>query len=137
MACAVLNGLLAYFCPNVPMLPTIPSKSGGLFPARINRTFFLLHGAALLGTGFLAGLLLSTAHHAGVFIRIICIGGGACVLLFAFIAMFRSLLMPRLRDIGLHPAWSLLIFVHALSGLLLLALLLIPSDAFVNRRYVL
>ena len=45
--------------------------------------------------------------------------------------------MPRLRDIGLHRAWSLLFFIHALSGLFLLALLLIPSDAFVKRRYIL
>ena len=119
------------------MLFTLPSHSGNLFPARISRTSFLLRGAALLGAGFLASLLLSTAHHAGVLTQVICIGGGVCTLLFAFVAMFRSLLMPRLRDVGLHPAWSLLIFVHALSGLFLLALLLIPSDAFVRRRYVL
>ena len=113
------------------------SNSRGLFPARIKRASFLLRGLTLLGGGFLASLLISAAHHAGIFTQIICIGAGVSVLLFIFVAMFRSLLMPRLRDIGLHPAWSLLFLVHALSGLFLLALLLIPSDAFVNRRYVL
>ena len=119
------------------MLPTMHSNSHSLFPVRIKRTSFLLRGLTLLGVGFLASLLLSTAHHAGIFTQIICVGGGVSVLLFAFVAMFYSLLIPRLRDIGLHPAWSLLFLVHALSGFFLLALLLIPSDAFVNRRYIL
>ena len=108
-----------------------------LFPARIGRTSFLIRGTILLCTGLLASLLLSAADHASLATQIICIGGGVAVLLFAFVAMFRSLLMPRLRDIGLHPAWSLLFLVHALSGLCLLALLLVPADAFVaKQRYV-
>lgn len=119
------------------MLPTVYPNSSVLFPVRIKRTSFLLRGLTLLGAGFLASLLISAAHHAGNFAQIICIGGGVSVLLLCFVALFRSLLMPRLRDIGLHPAWSLLFLVHALSGLFLLALLLIPSGAFVNRRYVL
>lgn len=113
------------------------SNPSGLFSVRINRGTFLLRGMLLLCVGFLAGLLLSAAHHAGILTQIICGGGGVFLLLFLLVAMFRSLLMPRLRDIGAHPAWSLLIFVHALSSLFLLALLLIPSDAFVRRRYIL
>ncbi len=112
-------------------------NSSGLFPVRIKRTSFLLRGVILLGVGCLGGLLLSGTRHAGIVAGIIGIGGGVPLLLFALVATFRSLLMPRLRDIGLHPAWSLLFFVHALSGLFLLARLLIPSDAFVNRRYIL
>ncbi len=113
------------------------SHSDDLFPVRIKRASFLLRGGLLISTGFLNSLLFSAAHHAGVLTRIICIGVGVCGLIFLFAAMFRSLLMPRLRDAGLHPAWSLLIFVHALSGFFLLALLIIPSDAFVRRHYIL
>ena len=119
------------------MLHHTRSTSTGLFPTRIKRTAFLVRGLTLLGVSFLAGLLISTAHHAGLFAQIIGIGGGVSVFVGLFAAMFCSLLTPRLRDIGLHPAWSLLIFAHALSGLFLLALLLIPSDAFAHRRYVL
>ena len=119
------------------MLYHTRSTSAGLFPARINRTSFLLRGLTLLGASFLAGLLISAAHHAGIFTQIICIGGGVSALLFCFAATFWALLIPRLRDMGLHPAWSLLFLVHALSGLFLLALLLVPTDFFVNRRYAL
>ena len=109
----------------------------GLFPSRINRTAFLIRGGILLIAGFLAGLLISAGDHADILTKVFCIGTGVATLVFVFIAMFRSLLMPRLRDIGLHPAWSLLIFVHALNGLFLLALLAVPSNAFAKRRYLL
>lgn len=121
---------------NTPMIHAMHPNSAGLFPRRIKRAPFLLRGTMLLGVGFLASLLISAAHHADIISQIVCVGGGVSVLLLLCVALFRSLLMPRLRDIGVHPAWSLLIFVHALSGLFLLALLLIPSDAFAGRRYV-
>ncbi|MBE7159566.1 MAG: hypothetical protein INR62_14245 [Rhodospirillales bacterium] len=118
-----------------PMRYHTYSSSAGLYPTRIKRTSFLFRGLTLLSGGFLASLLISSAHHAGILAQIVCIGGGVSALLLLFAAMFSWVLIPRLRDIGVHPAWSLLIFFHALSGLFLLALLLIPSDAFVNRRY--
>lgn len=112
-------------------------NSSALFPARIKRASFFWRGVLLVGAGFLTSLLFGAAHHAGIITRIICIGGDVFGMLLLFVAMFRSLLMPRLRDVGLHPAWSLLIFIHALSGPFLLALLIIPSDAFAQRRYIL
>ena len=119
------------------MQNTTNENLAGLFPARIGRTSFLIRGTLLLCAGFLAGLLLSAADHASLATQIICIGGGVSMLLLLFVAMFRSLLMPRLRDIGLHPAWSLVFLVHALSGPCLLALLLVPANAFVaKQRYV-
>ena len=107
----------------------------GFFPARIKRTTFLLRGIALLLAGFLAGLLISASDHAHFLSKILC-GGGIALLLFVLVATFRSLLMPRLVDIGVHPAWSLLFLVHALSGPFLLGLLLLPSNAFSKRRYI-
>ena len=108
----------------------------GLFPARIKRTAFLLRGTALLLVGLLAGLLISASEHAGLFPKILCVGGGVALLLLVLVAMFRSLMIPRLVDIGAHPAWSLLFLVHALSGPFLLGLLLIPSNAFTKRRSI-
>lgn len=119
------------------MQNTTNENLGSLFPARIGRTSFLIRGTILLCAGFLASLLLSATDHASLATQIICIGGGVSMLLLLFVTMFRSLLMPRLRDMGLHPAWSLLFLVHALSGFFLLALLLVPANAFVvKRRYV-
>ena len=57
------------------------------------------------------------------------------LVVFLFVALFWAILIPRLRDIGLRPAWSLLILVHALDGLFLLALLCIPANAFAGRSY--
>ena len=108
----------------------------GLFPTRIKRTAFLLRGIALLLAGFLAGLSISASEHAHLLPKILCVGGGVALLLFVLVATFRSLLMPRLVDIGVHPAWSLLFLVHALSGPFLFGLLLLPSNAFAKRRYI-
>ena len=113
---------------------TTNENSAVLFPVRIGRTTFLIRGTLLLCAGFLAGLLLSASHHVRLLTQIVCVGGGVSLLLFVFVALFRSCLMPRLRDMGLHPAWSLLFFVHALSGPFLLALLLVPRNAFVAKR---
>ena len=115
---------------------TNDTTTTGLFPTRIKRTAFLVRGVILLLAGFLASLLVSTSDHADPISKIVCVGGGVALLLFVFVAMFRSLLMPRLVDMGVHPAWSLLFLVHALSGFVLFALLVIPSNAFAKRRYV-
>ena len=118
------------------MHKSVYKNTAGLFPARIKRTAFLWRGLVLLLLGLFAGLLVSAAEHADLFSKVICGGGGITLLLFFFVAMFRSLFAPRLVDIGVHPAWSLLFVVHALSGPFLLALLLVPSNAFAKRRYI-
>ena len=117
------------------MRNTTNENHAALFPARIGRASFLMRGTMLLCAGFLASLLLSASEHASLATQILCIGGGVSLLLLLFVALFRSLLMPRLRDIGLHPAWSLLFLVHAISGLFILALLLVPADAFVAKQH--
>ncbi len=118
------------------MHPFANKHTTGLFPARIKRTAFLFRGSALLLAGFLASLLISASEYADLLSKIVCVGGGIALLLFVLVATFRSLLMPRLVDVGVHPAWSLLFLVHALSGPFLLGLLLIPSNAFAKRRYI-
>ncbi len=69
---------------------------------------------------------------------IILTGGGVALLLFLFVGLFRWILIPRLHDLGLEPAWawSLLFFLHSASFLFLLALLIIPTNAFAKRSYV-
>ena len=106
-----------------------------IFPTRITRTAFLIRGALLLFGGLVAGGLLGSMEHAPVVAKIVLAGVGFPLAVFLFIALFWSILIPRIRDIGLRPAWSLLILVHSLSGLFLLALLCIPADAFAGRTH--
>ena len=42
-------------------------------------------------------------------------------------------MIPRVRDVGLHPAWSLLICLHSIGSLFVLALLFIPTNAFTKQ----
>jgi uncharacterized membrane protein YhaH (DUF805 family) len=104
-----------------------------LFPLRINRTSFFIRGVVLLLAGIVASGMMSLSGHCPLFVKIVLIGGGVSLFLFLCVALFRSILIPRIRDMGLHPAWSLLIFVHALNSFFVLALLLVPSNAFASR----
>ena len=114
---------------------TMNQHTNPLFPARITRTSFFLRGLLLLLGGFTAGGLFSSVEHASVAAQIVLLAVAIPLVVFLFVALFWSLLIPRLRDIGLHPAWSLLILVHALDGLFLLALLCIPANAFASRSH--
>ena len=106
-----------------------------LFPARITRTSFFLRGLSLLLGGFLSAGLFSSMDHGSLAAKIVLASVAIPLIVFLFVALFWSTLIPRLRDIGLRPAWSLLILAHSLDGLFLLALLLIPADAFATRSY--
>ena len=110
-------------------------NNNALFPTRIARTSFLFRGLALLFGGCMTAGLFSSVDHASVAAKIVLMAVAVPLVVFLFIALFWSLLIPRLRDIGLRPAWSLLIFVHSLDGLFLLALLFIPANAFAGRTY--
>lgn len=54
----------------------------------------------------------------------------AAVAMFALFYMFRHILIARLRQTGLHGAWSLLIFVPIVNLVFVLVLLLVPKDGF-------
>ena len=105
------------------------------FPARITRASFFFRGLLLLFGGFIAAGLFSSVDHSSVVAQIVLLAVAIPLVVFLFAALFWSLLIPRLRDIGLRPAWSLLILVHSLDGLFLLALLFIPANAFSGRSY--
>ncbi len=110
-------------------------QSSFIAPARINRQSFLIRGLFLLLGAVTASFILSSAEHACLPARIVVITSGAVAMLFLCYALFRSILIPRLRDIGVHPAWSLLILVHSLDFVFLLALLVIPTNAFARRSW--
>ena len=100
-------------------------------PRRINRLTYLVRWACFLLGTFVASRLMDTSS-------VILTGCGVALLLFLFVGLFRWVLIPRLRDMGVEPAWawSLLFFVHAISFLFLLALLFVPTDAFAKRQYI-
>ncbi len=99
--------------------------------SRITRSTYLVRGILFLLGSFAAGGLMSSSS-------IILTVGGVVLLLVLFVGLFRWVLIPRLHDMGVEPAWawSLLFFIHGVSFLFLLALLLVPTDAFAERRYV-
>jgi uncharacterized membrane protein YhaH (DUF805 family) len=111
-------------------------NTSALFPARIARTTYFIRWLLFCCAAFIASMMLNFSGHAPFVAKLVLAGGGASLLVFLCVALFRSILMPRLRDMGLHPAWSLLIFVHCLSFLFLLGLLFIPADAFVKRSHL-
>ncbi len=99
-------------------------------PTRINRLSYLIRWMMFLIGTFVASQLMDTSSF-------VLKGSGVLLLLFLFVGLFRWVLIPRLRDMGLEPAWawSLLFLIHSLSFLFLLALLFVPTDAFVKRSY--
>ncbi len=105
--------------------------TGTHYPRRIQRLMCLIRWLGFLVGGFVASQLMDTSSF-------MLTAGGVALLLFLFVGLFRWVLIPRLHDMGVEPAWawSLLFFVHPVSFLFLLALLLVPTDAFAKRRYI-
>ena len=101
------------------------------YPHRIGRLSYLIRWVCFLIGSFVAGGLMGTSS---ILLSVV----GAFLLLVLFVGLFRWVLIPRLHDMGVEPAWawSLLFFVHAVNFLFLLALLLVPTDAFAKRRYI-
>ena len=100
-------------------------------PLRIARLSYLVRWGVFCVGGFVASQLMDVSS-------VVLTGSGIILLLFLFVALFRWVLIPRLRDMSLEPAWawSLLFFVHFINPLFLLALLFVPTDAFAKRPYV-
>ena len=98
---------------------------------RINRSTYMMRGVCFLIGTCVAGCEMDTSS-------VVLTACGVVLLLFLFVGLFRWVLIPRLHDMGLEPAWawSLLFFVHAANFLFLLALLCVPTDAFARRRYI-
>lgn len=101
------------------------------YSPRITRLSCLIRWGCFLVGSFVASQFMDTSS---VIMTLI----GVVLLLCLFVGLFRWVLVPRLHDIGVEPAWawSLLFFVHGVSFLFLLALFLVPTDAFARRRYV-
>ena len=101
------------------------------YPYRIQRLTCLTCWLCFLVSSFVAGTFVSSSS-------IILILSGALLFLFLFVGLFRWVLIPRLRDMGVEPAWawSLLFFVHPVSFLFLLALFLAPTNFFAKHRYI-
>ncbi len=106
-------------------------------PKCIGRSTYFTRGLCLLAGAFLATCVMSTADHFPHGLGFLMVLAGASLLALSFVALFALVLTPRIRDTGLSHAWawSLLFFVHPVSGLFLLALLLVPTNAFAKRRY--
>ena len=110
--------------------------SNAFFPARITRGSYFIRWVLLGGVAVMAGGLLEAGGHAAGGAAVVLLGGAVSLILFSCVALFRAILLPRVRDVGLHPAWSLLILLHSVGALFVLALLFVPTDAFASpRRY--
>jgi uncharacterized membrane protein YhaH (DUF805 family) len=110
--------------------------SSTLFPARIARVSFLVRYVVFLVAAVIATVMLNLSDHVSSTVKIALAGGAVILLFFLLVALFRSILIPRIRDVGLHPAWSLVIFVPFINFLFVLALLFVPTDAFPKQPNV-
>lgn len=114
-----------------PTMNAIYQNTGTHYPRCITRLSYLIRWVCFLLGTFVASQLMDTSS-------VILTGSGVALLLLLFISLFRWVLIPRLHDMGLEPAWawSLLFFVHSVNFLFLLALLFVPTNAFAKRRYI-
>ena len=102
-----------------------------LFPNRIGRVSYAVRYVVFMIVAVGGSVLPQLAGESGSAGTSIAIQIAAiAIMVFALVALFRSVLVPRLRDIGLRGAWSLLIFVPFLNILFVLALLFVPANAF-------
>ncbi|MHA3774830.1 DUF805 domain-containing protein [Verrucomicrobiota bacterium sgz303538] len=102
-----------------------------LFPDRITRLAFLLRYVLLvLCTAGNAVFLYFDEQSGSAELRTAFYVAATLLGLAILVAAFRSVLFPRLRDIGLTGGYALLIFVPVVNVALLLGLLLVPTDAF-------
>jgi uncharacterized membrane protein YhaH (DUF805 family) len=102
-----------------------------MFPNRIGRLSYALRYIAAIVVAVIGSVLLQIAEasdSAGTKIALSL--AAIAIMLVILVALFRSILLPRLRDIDAHGAWSLLVFVPFVNLLFVLALLFIPSNAF-------
>lgn len=106
-------------------------------PKCIGRSTYLARGLCVMVGAFVASCVMSASDHLPHGLGLLMVLAGAGLLALSFVALFALVLVPRIRDTGLPHAWawSLLLFVHPVSSLFLLALLLVPTDAFAKRRY--
>ena len=106
--------------------------------ARITRLTYLFRWILFVIGGFVASQCMDMASHVPHALGFVLTASGVFLLLLLFVSLFRCVLIPRLRDMGLEPAWawSLLFFAHSINVLFLLALLLVPTGAFAKRRYI-
>ena len=102
-----------------------------LFPQRISRIQYAVRYFTLLFVMVFSSVLMRLSDHihsAPLSIGLILFSMG--VLIFSLVCLFRSILIPRIRDIGLHGAFALLVLVPFINFLFVFALLFIPGNAF-------
>ena len=100
-----------------------------LFPCRIGRVSYMIRYVLLLIAALVASIMLELAPFASSAMQIPLSGGAVVLLIFILLCLFRSILFPRLRDVGWNIAWALLVFVPIINVLFVLALLFVPGGA--------
>jgi uncharacterized membrane protein YhaH (DUF805 family) len=101
-----------------------------LFPSKIGRVSFLIRYVVLLVTAGIAVALMQISDRTTAGIKIGLCVGVIVLLILVLICLFRAILNPRLRDMGLHTAFALLIFVPIINLIFLLGLLFLPPGTF-------
>jgi uncharacterized membrane protein YhaH (DUF805 family) len=102
-----------------------------IFPRRIGRVSFAIRYALFLGAVWLGALLLATGVDGelgkmDVALRLLAVA----MLVFCLFYVIRHILIARLRDVGLHSLWAVLIFIPIVNLIFALVLLFAPENAF-------
>ena len=101
-----------------------------MFPKRIGRVSFLVRFILFLVAATVAAVLVSLGWvQAGVG-NVVLPLLAVLILLFTLFYFIRYALIARVRDLGLHAVFTLLIFIPLFNFLFLLALLFFPADKF-------
>jgi len=111
------------------------TSSSLLFPERIGRLSFLVRYMVFLlvvvgaaGLGMLADNADSPVLKIGIWVPVIGIFG------FALFCLFRSVLIPRMRDVGMKPIYALVIFVPVINTLFAITLLLWEGETWREKQ---
>ncbi len=101
------------------------------FPRQIGRVSFIVRYVLFMLAVWLGAFLLAmgATMKAGV-PALTVLALSALLLLFALFYFIRHVLVARLRDVGVHNLFGLLIFVPIVNIVFLLALAFTPKDGF-------
>ena len=107
------------------------TSAAGFFPERIGRLSFLGRQILLYLLCTIAGIAMPvTNRQQSMAVTLAIAVGVLAVAVFIVVCQFGFILVPRLRDVGLHGAFSLLILVPIINGIFFIVLIFLPPNMF-------
>lgn len=110
-------------------------KNNRLFPEKINRVQFLIRYITLFVALLIADITVAVSDKIqNPALKIALLAPGVLLLIFCLFYMFRAILFPRLKDVGLGRAYSLIIFVPIVNFIFLIFLIFARTDYCIKAQ---